>query len=237
MDSAGYTTLTRQSGLMREMQIIANNIANANTTGYRQQGLIFSEFIQRGDGDTSISMAAARVRQTSFAPGGMQSTGSQFDFAIEGDGFFLVQTPQGERLTRAGAFTPSAEGMLVTLDGHPVLDAGGGPVFVPLGTTDMAVSPDGTISAEGRPIGQIGLVRPIDPTAMQREGSAMFRADAGFEPVDEPRIRQGFVEGSNVNPIEQISRMIEVQRSYEMGQDFLQREDDRVRAALKAFVK
>jgi flagellar basal-body rod protein FlgF len=237
MDSAGYTTLTRQSGLMREMQIIANNIANANTTGFRQQGLIFSEYIQRAGGDASVSMAAARVRNTSFMPGTLQSTGSQFDFAIEGEGFFLVETPEGERLTRAGAFTPSAEGTLVTPDGYPVLDAGGAPIFVPPGTTEMNVARDGTISSGGQPIGRLGLVSPLDPQAMSREGAALFRADAGFEEVIEPRIRQGFVEGSNVNPIEQISRMIEVQRAYEMGQTFLQREDDRVRAALKAFVK
>ena len=237
MDSASYATLTRQSGLMREMQIIANNIANAETTGYRQQGLIFSEYVQRGDGNESVSMATARVRSTSFLPGSLQSTGSQFDFAIEGEGFFLIQTPQGERLTRAGSFTPSAEGTLVTHDGHAVLDAGGAPLFVPPGTTDMAVARDGTISSEGRPIGRLGLVRPVDPLMMQREGSNMFRADAGFEEVENPRIRQGFVEGSNVNPIEQVTRMIEVQRAYEMGQTFLQREDDRIRAALKAFVK
>jgi len=125
MENASYTTLTRQSGLMREMTMIANNIANASTTGYRQEGLIFSEFIQRmPDGGESLSMAHGRVRNTSYLPGTMTATGGPFDLAIDGEGFFLVQTPEGERLTRAGHFMPNAQGDLVTPDGHPVLDAG-----------------------------------------------------------------------------------------------------------------
>lgn len=237
MEATGYTTLTRQSGLMREMQMIANNIANADTTGYRQQGLLFSEYVQRAATDEGISMAAGRVRLTSFLPGTLSQTGGRFDLAIEGDGFFLVQTPEGERLTRAGAFTPSADGTLVTPDGHPVLDIGGAPLFVPPGIESFAVAQDGTISVDGNPIGQVGLVRPLDPQAMEREGGTLFRADAGFEPMDAPRIRQGFVEGSNVDPVQQIARMIEVQRAYEMGQNFLQREDERIRAAMDSFTR
>jgi flagellar basal-body rod protein FlgF len=237
MEATGYTTLSRQSGLKREMQMIANNIANANTTGYRAQGLLFSEFIQRAGTDEGVSMAAGRVRLTSFLPGTMAQTGGQFDLAIEGDGFFMVETPNGQRLTRAGAFSPSLDGTLVTPDGYPVLDAGGAPVFVPPGVNTFAVAEDGTISADGDPIGQLGLVVPNDPQSMEREGSTLFNPVNGFEPVEAPRIRQGFIEGSNVNPIQQIARMIEVQRAYEMGQNFLQREDERIRAAMESFTR
>ncbi len=237
MEATGYTTLTRQSGLMREMQLIANNMANAETTGYRAQGLMFSEYVARAASDEGVSMAAGRVRLTSFLPGALSQTGSQFDLAIEGDGFFLVETPQGQRLTRAGAFAPAADGSLVTKDGYPVLDAGGAPLFVPPGIESFAIAQDGTISADGNPIGQVGLVRPIDPQMMEREGSTLFNPVAGFEAVENPMIRQGFVEGSNVNPIEQIARMVEVQRAYEMGQNFLQREDERIRAAMESFTK
>lgn len=235
MDVTGYTTLSRQQGLMREMQLIANNIANSATTGYRQQGIVFSEYIRQTD-EGSVSMSAAHARATSFAQGTLTQTGGQFDLAVEGDGFFLIQTPRGERLTRSGAFAVGNEGNMVTSDGYTVLDSGGAPVFVPPDATDFTVAQDGTISSQGRPIGQVGLVQPNDPGAMVREGDIMFRADAGYDPVDAPRIRQGFIENSNVNPILQISRMIEVQRAYEMGQNFLEREDDRIRSALKAFM-
>lgn len=237
METAGYTALSRQTGLMREMRVIANNIANANTTGFRQQGMIFSEYVRRADGDIAVAMSSAQVRQTSFDQGVLEQTGSAFDLAIEGEGFFMVQSPQGERLTRAGAFVPSAEGTLVTADGYPVLDEGGAPLFVPPGAGSLAIAPDGTMSTEGRPIGRVGIVRPIDPLSMVREGSTLFRTDAGTEPVPDPKVMQGFLEGSNVDPILQVSRMIEVQRAYELGQSFMEREDERIKTALKTFIR
>ncbi|MFY0682082.1 MAG: flagellar hook-basal body complex protein [Thalassovita sp.] len=237
MDNAGYTTLTRQSGLMYEMQVVANNIANAATTGYRQEGLVFSEFVQTVEQGPSLSMAAANVRQTSQAQGSLTQTGGTFDLAIEGQGFFLIETPNGERLTRAGSFSPNAAGDLVTPDGDRVLDAGGAPVFVPPGVTDLNVSADGTVSAEGQPITQIGLYQPLQGAQMLREDGVMFRSQEGVEPVLDGKMLQGFLESSNVNPLSQIARMIEVQRAYEMGQNFMQSEDERIRNALDTMTR
>jgi flagellar basal-body rod protein FlgF len=235
LENTGYITITRQSGLAREMQVVANNIANAATTGFRAEGVIFSEYVQTVDHGPSLSMGQGNVRVTSFEQGGLTGTGATFDLAIEGDSYFLIQTPAGERLTRSGAFTPNAEGELVTYDGYRVLDAGGAPVFVPAGA-NIAVSGDGTISADGTPLGQIGVVKPIDPKDMIREDGVMFNAESGYEPDEDGRVLQGFLEKSNVDAIGQLARMIEVQRAYEMGQNFLQREDERVRAAMKALL-
>ncbi|WP_299607891.1 flagellar hook-basal body complex protein [uncultured Tateyamaria sp.] len=237
MDSTGYITLTRQSGLMREMQIVANNIANSATSGYRQEGLVFSEYVQGIQGGASLSMGHGNVRQTSFVQGTLTQTGGTYDFAIEGEGFFLIQTPDGERLTRAGSFSPNGQGDLVTPDGYAVLDAGGAPVFIPPGVRSLSVSPDGTISADGAFVGQIGIVQPNDSASLIREGGVMFRADDGFEPSDTARMLQGFVEASNVDSIGQLARMIEIQRAYEMGQNFLDSEDERVRRAMDAMMK
>lgn len=235
MENTGYITITRQSGLAREMQVLANNIANASTTGFRAEGVIFSEYVQPVAKGSSLSMGQGNVRNTSFEQGGLTRTGSTFDFAIEGDGFFLIGTPDGERLTRAGSFTPNAEGELVTHDGYRVLDAGGAPLFVPAGT-QIAVSADGTISADGTPLGQMAIVQTVDNKQLVRQGGVMFRADDGFEPAENARVMQGFVEASNVNPIGELARMIEVQRAYEMGQKFLEREDERVRTAMKSLL-
>lgn len=234
MENAGYVTLTRQAGLMREMRVVANNIANASTSGFRQEGVIFSEYVQSMDGASSVSMGQGNVRRTIYDQGTLTQTGGTFDFAIEGEGFFLIETPQGERLTRAGSFSPNADGDLVTQDGLRVLDPGGAPVFIPPGADDISVSSDGTISTGGNPIGQMGLVRPSDPQELERQNGVMFRVDGGFEPVENGRILQRFIEGSNVNSILQITRMIEVQRAYELGASFLEAEDERVRQALRA---
>lgn len=235
MENATYAGITRQHGLMAEMRAIANNIANASTTGFKAEGVMFAEHIKRlGHGHASLSMATASVRDTAMTQGGMAQTGGTFDLAIEGEGFFLIETPQGERLTRAGAFTPNGDGDLVTMDGHPVLDAGGAPVFIPQGAGKIAIAPDGTISAGGQPVGQIGLVIPTDVTAMIRQDGTIFEATAGYEPSLQGRMMQGFLEQSNVNPITQIGRMIEVQRAYELGQSFLEKEDERIRAVIKS---
>jgi flagellar basal-body rod protein FlgF len=237
MEAAGYTTLTRQTGLMREMQILANNIANAATTGFRQEGLVFSEYVRRTADDVSLSMAQGNVRSLSSLQGPLNHTGGPLDMAIEGDGFFLIETPAGERLTRAGSFSLSAAGDLVTPDGFRLLDAGGAPVFVPPAATDLGLSSDGTLSSDGRPLAQIGLVRPAEGAVLLREDGVMFRAEGGFEPEPNARILQGFIEGSNVDPIGQIARMVEVQRAYEMGQSFLDSENERVMTALDSFTR
>ncbi len=237
MDAAGYVTLSRQSGLMREMRIVANNIANAATTGYRQEGLIFSEFVKSAPDQASLSMSQARVSNTSMEQGALTQTNGTFDFAIEGDGFFMVETPAGERLTRAGNFSPNADGDLVTMDGYRVLDSGGAPVFVPPGVAAISVAADGTLSADGQLLSQIGIYQPVDHLDMVREDGVMFRTDGGVDPAENATVLQGFVEGANVNPILQVSRMIEIQRAYEMGQSFLETEDQRIRNAVKTLIK
>lgn len=237
MEASNYTTLTRQSGLVQEMRVIANNIANIATNGYREEGVIFSEFMRQTAFGEGISMAAARVRDTSFAQGSLKQTGAPLDLAIEGDGFFLVETPQGERLTRSGAFTPNGQGDLVTIDGYRVLDAGGAPLFIPPDAGRVEISSDGTISAADRLIGQIGIVEPFETADLFREDGVLFRAENGVVPVINPRMLQGFLEQSNVNQVGQLARMIEVQRSYELGQSFLEAEDKRVKNALQTLIK
>ena len=237
MENATYATLTRQSGLMAEMQVVANNIANSSTTGYRAEGVIFAEYVtDLGPDHESLSMARATGRDTDFAQGGLSATGGTFDLAIEGDAFFLVQTPNGERLTRAGHFMPNAAGDLVTAEGYPVLDAGGAPMFVPQGAGSVAIASDGTLSADGQPLGQVGIVRPTDPSTLLREDGVRFSTDA-WEPAPEARVLQGYLEESNVNPIAQVARMIEVQRAYELGQSFLEKEHDRISGMLNSVTR
>lgn len=131
----------------------------------------------------------------------------------------------------------NAVGDMVTNDGFRVLDTGGAPIFVPPDATDLSVSADGTVSADGRPLSQLGLVRPIDQIDLTREDGVMFRTEGETEPVLDGRVLQGFLEGANVDPVSQIARMIEVQRAYETGQSFLDAENERIRAALKTFIR
>jgi flagellar basal-body rod protein FlgF len=233
LDAAGYTTLNRQSGLMREMAVVANNLANASTTGFRREGVVFSEFITAMGNDPSLSMAHAAGRHVDLSQATVSQTGGTLDFAIQGPGFFLIETADGERLTRAGSFSPSAEGELVTPDGNRLLDAGGAPVLLPPDATAVTLARDGTLSANGQPIAQIGLWQPADPLALRHQSGTLFAADA-LEPVEGSVVLQGMLEDSNVEPVSEITRMIEVQRAYELGQKFLDAEDERVRGVIQA---
>ncbi|MGL4415151.1 flagellar hook-basal body complex protein [Roseinatronobacter monicus] len=234
MDNAGYVTLTRMSGLRREMQVIANNIANSTTAGYRREGMVFSEFVVRAERhEPSLSMALGNTRHTYLLQGALSQTNGTFDMAIEGEGYFQLETPQGPRLTRAGAFTPNAAGELVNMDGHRLLDAGGAAIFVPPDARSVEISRDGTLSAQGQPLGQVGLVRPVDPVTMSRAAGTLFAVDGAVEPVEAPNMLQGFVEESNVDPMLELTRMIEVQRAYEGGQGLLDSEDERIKSVIQ----
>ena len=237
MENAIYTSLTRQSGLIREMQVVANNIANLSTTGFRREGVIFSEYVKRLEDAPSLSMARASARLVDLSQGELSRTGGDFDFAIQGDGFFLIETPDGQHLSRAGHFTPNADGELVNPDGYRLLDAGGAPIFVPPDVGSVSLANDGTLSAQGVPLAQIGLWQPADPISLRHVQGTLFNADAA-EPMEEPGlILQGYLESSNVNPMAEIARMIEVQRAYEMGQKLLDREDERIRNTVQTLGK
>ncbi len=226
MDTTAYVTLTRQSGLMREMELVAHNIANVSTAGFRREGVVFAEHVAQAGTAPSVSMALAKARLVDMTQGALSATGGTYDLAITGEGFFQVATPDGPRLTRAGSFTPSPEGALMTPDGHPVLDAGGAPVVIPGGVAQVRIGPDGTISADGQVVGRIGLFLPDDPLSLRQQAGTLFSVDAAI-PAPAASVMQGMIEESNVDPITEVARMIEVQRAYEAGQSFLQREDDR----------
>ncbi len=238
MDNAIYATLTRQSGLMKEMSVVANNIANANTTGFRREGVIFAEHLSTLDrsGET-LSMARARGRLVDLDQGVLTQTNGRFDLAIEGDGFFMVETPDGVRLSRAGAFLPSPEGELMTAEGHRLLDEGQAPIIIPAGAGNVVIGADGTLSANGVNFGRIGVFAPPEGAQLIHRGGTGFALDQDAEPVEDARVRQGVLEESNVDPVFEITRMIEVQRAYELGQSFLDREDQRIRGAIASMTR
>lgn len=234
MDLAGYVALTRQAGLAKELHSVANNIANLSTTGYRREGVLFAEVVEALPVEGgAVAMTATRARFTDELQGALVETGGRLDFAIEGEGYFTVLTPQGERLTRAGAFMRDGEGQFVTADGYPLLDEGGGAMLVPLDAETIGLAADGTLSADGEPVARVGLVRVEDPTRLFREAGVLFRADGGTEPVEDGRVVQGFLEQSNVNPVAEMARMIEVQRAYEYGQKLMDQEDERIRLVVR----
>ncbi|PZO65302.1 MAG: flagellar basal-body rod protein FlgF [Paracoccus denitrificans] len=236
MDNAVYAALTRQSGLMREMQSIANNIANANTSGFRREGVLFAEHMSAIGGGDTLSMGTAKGRDVDLSHAALESTGGTWDLALDGDGFFMLATPQGNRLTRAGAFMPSAEGEIVNLDGYALLDDGGAPIVVPPDLGAVSLGPDGTVSAGGQPVARVGVFDGGNRADLRHDGGTLFAA-ADPQVLDDATVRQGFLEGSNVDPVVEMARMIDVQRAYQLSQSFMDAEDQRIRAAITALTR
>lgn len=229
-----YTTLGRQQGLMQEMQVVANNLANASTTGYKSDRAIFAEFLvpTGTDGNQSLSMGGLGGHSFLMEQGGLKFTGGKFDVAIQGEGFFTVDTPQGQRLTRAGHFQLTAAGQLIDMHGNAVLSAGGNPITIPEDALDVAIGQDGTISGNGQIIDQLGIVRAEGE--LQRDSNTYFAAPGGVAQTQDAKLVQGALEQSNVSPVLEVARMIEVQRAYEAGQALLEKEDQRISQLISA---
>jgi flagellar basal-body rod protein FlgF len=220
LENTLYVALSRQMILRREMDVVANNIANADTAAFKVEQLISETDTAplpttdpiTGELQFVLDIALAR----DFTQGALAQTGSPFDVGIEGDAFFQVDTEAGPRYTRDGRFSADAEGRLVTKAGWPVAGDGGEIVLDPaLG--EPAIAPDGTISQNGQPVGKLTVYRFASLSALSKDGDGLYRNDGNQQPeaAADARLHQGMIESSNVQPIYEITRMIEVSREYE----------------------
>lgn len=228
MDNAGYVSLSRQAGLLRELDAVANNIANISTNGFRREGSIFAEhYMALDDGDPGLSVATMSHRFLDLAPGDITQTDNPLDMAIEGQGFFLLETQNGQRLTRDGAFTRNAEGELTAQDGARVLDDSGGAILIPAQAKTVTVGDDGSVYVDNQVVAKVGVVT-ADPAYLIREGNNRFRAEAEITPVENARVSQNALESSNVSAVTELARLIDVQRTYELSKSLSDSENDRI---------
>lgn len=243
MENIALIGLSRQVALRRELDVIANNMANLNTTGFKADDVVFQEYVmpgaredtfQRG-GDRRVSHVWDRATWTNMGTGETAPTGNPLDVAIGGRGLFAVDTPQGERYTRAGGFEIDAQGRLVTRAGQPVLGEGG-PINFEQGDTGITIARDGTVSTARGIRGRIRVVDVAGARDLEKQGDNLFRLREGATttPAQFPDLRQGFLERSNVRPVTEISRMIEVNRAYQSLASMLDRHDQMRRDAIRS---
>lgn len=238
MQEASFTGLFGALTAEHRMNMIANNLANVNTTGYKQDKLSFKDTMIQFAHDQIMEpianvrskplfpdpQLAARVRiaetQIDMSQGSMQQTGNPLDVALSGEGFFRVTTPRGDMLTRNGAFSQTADGQLVTKQGWPVLGEGGN-IIIPPNTTTVYVDPQGRIFADGAQLDTLQMVRVDNPKAVEKAGSSLYRIQEGSQaqevPIDPQAtvVNQGFLESSNVDVVTEMVKMIEVNRHFE----------------------
>lgn len=239
MENAAYIGLSRQMTLRRELDIVANNVANADTTGFKvEQLMVGTEIGPRARNDNirpSASFVLDKGVGRDFGQGSMKQTGRTLDFAIEGEGaFFTVQTPTGPAYTRDGGFTTDAEGRLTTKQGLPVL-ADGAEIVLDPQRGPVSVGQDGTISQQGLPVGRLNAVRFDALSVLQKSGDGLYRNASNTQPQAAPdvQIRQGMLEGSNVNTLLEITNLIEISRAYERISKMIENTNDLSRRSVE----
>jgi flagellar basal-body rod protein FlgF len=238
MDIVSNIALSRQAAQQRVMDVIANNIANANTPGFKAERVQFSDWLTRQSasgaarGERNVASTQDRATWREQQAGTITHTGNTFDLALTSDGYFTVNTPNGPRLTRDGRFGVMPNGTISDGAGSALLDTNGQPIVISQTDTRISIAGDGTVSSENGQLGKVGIVKPDDPMQLSAEGNTLFRSASSTTAVASPGIVQGSIEDSNVQPVLETTRMLDGLRQFQFISQFIQAEGDRQQSVI-----
>jgi flagellar basal-body rod protein FlgF len=237
MENATYVALSRQMVLQHQMDVIANNLANMTTPAYKAEDLIFVEYLNETDDGESISFVQDLATVRDLSPGPLAPTSNPLDLALADEGYFVIETGEGNRYTRAGNFTLDESGRIVTSQGQAVLSEGGSPITIPTEAARIIVAPDGTVSTE---LGRIGRVQVVyfenDQLLTKLENGLYDANEAEPIPSDDPQITQGMIENSNVSGIFEMTKLISTVRSYQAAQSLVEQENQTLNKAIESLL-
>lgn len=239
MENSIYLALSRQMTLHTNMAITANNVANMNTPGYRAQNMLFAEYLsdERGMEDP-LSFVYDRGQYQNGAAGPMQQTENPLDIALVGPGFFGVDGPgDASTFSRAGHLQMAPDGTLQTAAGFAVLDQGGAPIIIPQDAQELKIDDNGIVSTEAGPIGTIQIMEFANIEELDPMGNGLYATEAVGTPATQTKVKQGYIEGSNVNSIVEMTNMIEISRSFQSMQQAMQTENERLRNAIQKLTR
>ena len=241
MDNSIYVAISRQKALQQQMNLVANNIANMSTAGYRSQHALFSECVAEQDRIAEVNDPISLVQNIgqydNTTQGDIRMTGNTLDIALNGPGFFGAVTASGVQYTRGGNFSINGLGQLVTSTGFPVANQGGAPITIPEGANEIVIGKDGTISTEDGALDTIMIAEFENYQSLTPQGNGLYSTDEQGTPATETVAMQGAVESSNVNPILEMTRMIEISRNYQSTQRFMQSEHDQQLDSIKKLAR
>ena len=237
MDTTQLVNLSQQLAAYQSMDAIANNLANISTPGFKRETPQFQEYVDQlqptegQEGTQTVSFVQQTGSRRDLTEGHIEITNAPFDLALNGQGYFVVQTANGPRYTRNGHFTLDASGRIVTDSGDPVQGAGGD-ISISQTDGDVHVAADGQISGKNGQIGQISIVDFQDDRALVKQGESLYSTSQASQPASNTTLKQGAIESSNVQPVIEISNMIEVMRSYQATMNLSQSQSDLTRQAI-----
>jgi flagellar basal-body rod protein FlgF len=237
MSDGIYSALSGAIAQERNLTVVGNNIANANTTGFKADRTVFNEILTSAQTNRTLapSLRYANVADVTIdhQPGSLKLTGRTLDAALQGDAYFVIETPQGERYTRAGSFVMDQEGVLRTLTGHRVMGESGPPatrgveLTIPEDAREISISPDGALHADGQELGKLKLVRFADEGDLLKDGLTWFRMNPAnnAQPLTvdlNTTVEQGYLETANVNAVSAVTELIVLTRSFEALQKVIE---------------
>lgn len=235
MQNSLLVGLTAQMTLRRNMEIVSNNLANVSTTGFKKEAPAFEELLVPVESDQASLSEISFVRDwgvvRDMTNGPLLQTEAPLDVAIEGQGFLVVRTADGERYTRDGHLKLDASGKIVTSDDFPVL-SDGGEITIPPGQTAIKIASDGTVSTALGTAGKFRVVT-LPQASLRKEGSNLYTSAEQASPATGARLVQGAIERSNVEPVVEMTRMIEITRAYQHSTETLNATDDLIRRAVQ----
>jgi flagellar basal-body rod protein FlgF len=237
MESPLLLALSRQLAVRDQMESIANNVANMSTPAYKGERTLFHEYLsgQKGPKEITFPQLKGLFRETQEGP--VAVTGNSLDVALRGKGFLVIETPEGNRFTRDGHLSLNNKNQIVTQQGHPVLGVNNRPMTVPQDAKSVTIAMDGSVSAGDVRVGQLKLVAFDNEQHLVRTGDGLYKTDAAQNPATDLEVLQGSLEGSNIQPVLEITRMIEASRIYQAAQKIVNSEDERIRKAIERLAK
>lgn len=232
MENTSYVALSRQAALWRQLDVVANNMANANTPAYKNEQMMFREYLmdtrssdRATGGKLSYVQDMGLLRDTREGP--LTKTDNPLDLALHDEGYFQIETEAGMRYTRNGHFRLDEGGMLVNSQGFAAMDNRDNPIIFAPNETNITIAPDGTVSTENGQVATLKVVRFANQQDMRNAGDSLFETTEDPEIVQRPQIVQGMMEESNVQPVLEITKMTELLRQYQAAQNMIEKEHER----------
>ena len=238
MENSLYITLSRQETLRRQLEVVSNNIANMNTSGFKSQRMLFLEYLERPEhqGDKmSFVQDYGLLRNTEVGP--LNVTNNEMDVALRSEGYFAVETLSGTRYSRGGSLQLNANRELVDRAGLPLLDTNNRRIVLPADTAQVHIAGDGSVSTENGEVAKLKVVNFDDQQKLMELGGGLYETTQPEIPVEQPQVTQGAIEGSNVQGVVEVTQMIDVLRTYQSVQKLIDTEHDRIRGAIGKLAK
>ncbi len=228
IENTAYVALSRQTALERELDVIANNLANVSTTGFKRQSMVFREYLTDiQNAKTPLSFVIDKSTTRDFSQGAIRATGNPLDLTISGKGYLTIETDEGTFYTRNGNLRINERGELTTIDGHLVLSEGGTPIVLDSADLSPNIAADGTVSdRNGEVLGRIALVDFANEQSLEANANGFFASDEAPQEAEEATILQGYLESSNVQPVTELTRMIDLSRNYMAMHSMMERESE-----------